>query len=199
MEGQATEFGEQETAAGGAQRGEREGAASARRLAAEFVHSVAAAAYRAERLGFELEAARESLDGIRSADPSREHVTVGYSDPDAIATRLEVVERLEARLGEARAEDAAMRELWGSVLADLSEKAAGYATARLGEESLGVRSTCEENMLRFERRRRRETPEERLERYAAEVAALAEIASQLNSRGVASAADLATMAKGRFA
>ena len=92
-----------------------------------------------------------------------------------------------------------MRELWGSVLADLSEKAAGYATARLGEESLGVRSTCEENMLRLERRRRRETPEERLERYAAEVAALAEIASQLNSRGVASAADLAAMARGRFA
>lgn len=161
-----------------------------RRLAAEFVRRVAAAAFEAEELELGIAAARDALDGIRSPATHLGRVPGGRPDPDAMAEGLHRVAAMESRLEEKRREEAELARLFANVRSELSPSAAACADAMLEEEALGMRSTYEENIRRLKRRRREERGTSALQRSARESATSAEIAAQLIRRGIASPADL---------
>lgn len=159
-------------------------------LADEFLFCVASSTYRAEELEASIEAAREQLDGVRAADPSRERVSGGYSDPDAIANRIQAVSAMEGRLEAARRREAAMLRLFDEVSAELSPEAAAHASLTIREHALGLRSTYTENVSRMREARERRSVESLLAARALEDRTRRELARLLERRGFSHASDL---------
>lgn len=163
-----------------------------RRLVDEFLFCVASSTYRAEELEGSLQAAREQLDGVRAADPSRERVSGGYTDPDAIANRLQAVSAMEDRLRAARSREAALLRLFDEVSADLSPEAAAHASLTVREHALGLRSTHAENVARMRAARESlgDSMEAALAAHSLEARTRRELAALLERRGLTHSADL---------